>query len=125
MPEKKEPEILPDGIVVHLDSQYWIKFSREWTNLEIRKFRQIADDLEALKYVVQKTLDWHLPDGSWNLLPFEKDKLLAQITAFQADPLAECFTIPAQLQLPIATAYYKAYGAACSLPFQGESASTA
>lgn len=120
MTDKKqvaEPEIAEDGIICRLGGDYWIKFSKSWGSLDTQRFSKVPNDLLALKLLINKTVDWHLPDENWNDLPFEKDKLLQQIDDFVNDPTKECFAIPTSLQIQLAKAYYQAAGASYKVDF--------
>lgn len=119
-----EVEVLADGIKVGLGGDYWVVYDKAWNNIEIRKFRRTRDDLAALAIVLGKAKDWNVPDSDWNPLPFDREKLLAAVTAFQEEKADTCWAVPAQLQLPLVDSYYKAYSAACSLPLDHNSPST-
>ena len=113
-----DPEILSDGIRVYLGGEYWIKFTNVWGSTASSKFRNASNDMMALRMLIEKTVDWNIPDENWNLLPFEKDKLLAQVDAFMKDSTVECFAIPTSLQVALGKAYYVAIGESYKLPFE-------
>jgi hypothetical protein len=115
--KRKEPEVLDNGIRIDLGGGYWILFTKAWGSMDSQKFR-VSDDITALKSLIKKTLDWHIPDENFKDLPFEKDKLLAQLEAFEKDPRAECFSIPTPLQMELARAFYKACGVSYLTPFE-------
>lgn len=136
--KKQEPEaqILDDGILVPLGkSEYWVKFVKSWGNTDATKYRN-ASDIDSLRFLVSKVVDWSLPDSDWKPLPFDKEKLTAQLDAFSAynkkveqwrvekeyvkitqEPMPECFSIPTQLQIALSNAFYEALGASYKVPF--------
>lgn len=135
MEKVKEPEILENGIKVYLGGDYWVLFSKSWGNMDSTKYRN-ASDVDALRFLVSKVVDWSVPDSEWNLLPFDKEKLIAQLDAFSAynkkveqwrtegkyleitkEPMPECFAIPTQLQVALSNAFYTAISKSFALPF--------
>ena len=84
-----EPEILEDSIKINLGGEFWIKFTKSWGSTDSQKFRNVANDTVALKMVIEHTVDWNIPDSDWNPLPFDKEKLLAQLNAFAAGQVDE------------------------------------
>lgn len=113
----KEPEILSDGIRIDLGGSFWIKFTKVWGSTDAQKFRNTQNDILALRMLIEKVVDWHIPDANWNDLPFEKEKLLKQIDEFVADLSKECFSIPTALQVTLARSFYDAIGASYRVPF--------
>ena len=112
-----DPEILSDGIRVFLGGDYWIKYPNTWLNTEANDFRNAASDMVALRMVVEKAMDWNIPNAKWEPIPFEKEKLLAQIDARVKDSTSECFAIPTSLQVALGKAYYVAIGESYKVDF--------
>ena len=112
-----DPEILEQGIKVFLGGEYWILFTKTWGSTDSQKFRNAANDMMALRMLIEKTVDWNIPDAKWEILPFEKDKLVAQIDAFVKDSTSDCFAIPTALQVALGKAYYTAIGESYKVDF--------
>ncbi len=83
--KQDEAEIRSDCIHVELGGGYWVNFTLVWDNLALERWRTVLDDILSLRMVLERVLTWHVPDADWNDLPFEKDKLLAQLDALRAE----------------------------------------
>jgi hypothetical protein len=132
---EKQPEILENGIKVYLGGDYWVLFGKSWNDKDGTRYRN-ASDADSLKFLIGKVLDWCIPDSEWNPLPFDKQKLIAELDAFSAyiqkteqlrkegkytevtqEVMPECFAIPTQLQVALNNAFYAALGASYKLSF--------
>lgn len=82
-----EAEVREDGIYYSLGGPYWILMTKSWGLNDSQTFVR-TDRLHGLRMVIEKTLDWHIPNLQWNPIPFEKDKLLAQLDAYTARQIA-------------------------------------
>jgi len=74
----KEPEVRDSGIFCDLGGGWWILFTKVWGSSD-RDDYQRSDNLVALRLIVERALDWRIPDLNWNPIPFDKPKLLEQI----------------------------------------------
>lgn len=136
MAKVKEPEILENGIKVYLGKEYWILFVKSWSNTDGTRFRNSSDP-DSLRLLINKTVDWNVPDAEWNPLPFDKEKLLGQLNAFSAyqerveklrsegrysdvpkETMPDCFALPTSLQMAMSNAFYTALSTSYSLPFE-------
>jgi len=111
-----EPIVSDEGIRVPIPGGYWILFGKEWSSRDLYRFTKTINNLDALRMVVEKALDWYLPNDKWEPWPFDKEKILAQIDAYQRGESDDICPYPIQLERHLVEAYYRAIRAARDLP---------
>lgn len=102
----KDVEVTDAGIRITLgakDSPYFVLFQKDGWDITDRYVFQRATDLDALRMVIERALDWNVIDSQGQPIPFDRDVLLAKLDQMkQYSPIEQAQQILATANLLVA-----------------------